>query len=243
MLIDLAMILPKEKPLRPLKLNFKRLAMKHKTQWTNHLLNFLSVILGVYIAFYINDRAKMNENYDESLFLKQSILQDLSDEIDAIESYQIPVNEKQQEDLLQLIASISNGEKEKIIDNLNVILQIENYQASYSTYNSIISSGKINLINDLDLQKDLIEFYESMTYDADKKNEIQYEFFKEELLPWVIQNIDLQGLKFLKTDEFFILQNKLIIYESLMAIKVKRYKDMAETSKALKEKIELMIGK
>ncbi|MCO6477573.1 MAG: hypothetical protein J5I94_13160 [Phaeodactylibacter sp.] len=43
--------------------------MKGKYNWLNHLLNFVAVILGVYLAFYINEKAKANQDKNESLLL------------------------------------------------------------------------------------------------------------------------------------------------------------------------------
>ena len=66
--------------------------MKRTYHWLNHVLNFLAVILGVYLAFYINERAKVNQDRKESRLLMNSLMEDLSEDIRVYEEYQIPAN-------------------------------------------------------------------------------------------------------------------------------------------------------
>jgi hypothetical protein len=37
-----------------------------KVDWPNHLLNFIAVILGVFLAFYVSDRAEKRKERIES---------------------------------------------------------------------------------------------------------------------------------------------------------------------------------
>ena len=64
--------------------------MKRKYNWMNHFFNFLAVILGVYLAFYLSERSKINQERKESMILMNSLVNDLSDDIKTYESYQIP---------------------------------------------------------------------------------------------------------------------------------------------------------
>ncbi|MCB0786960.1 MAG: hypothetical protein KDC02_22470, partial [Flavobacteriales bacterium] len=58
-----------------------------------------------------------------------------------------------------------------------------------------------------------------------------------ELLPWLTLNMDLATMQLVKEDELTVLKNKLIIYGSLVEQKVGSYEAMAESSKALRERI------
>ena len=115
---------------------------------------------------------------------------------------------------------------------------MENYVSTTSTYNSIKASGKFSLIENFEIRRRISDFYEGLAIESEKKSEFQSEFFKTELLPWVIRNIDLQEMKFLRENEKIILKNKIIIYESLISQKVDAYKLIIEESKLLKEKID-----
>jgi hypothetical protein len=67
------------------------------------LFNFFAVILGVYLAFFINERAKRNQDKRESLIIMQSLINDLSGDIKTYETYQIPVNLQQTDEIKQLL--------------------------------------------------------------------------------------------------------------------------------------------
>jgi len=43
--------------------------MAKKIDWTNQFFNFLGVILGVLLAFFINERANSNKDRKESLII------------------------------------------------------------------------------------------------------------------------------------------------------------------------------
>jgi hypothetical protein len=73
--------------------------MKRKINWLNHFFNFLAVILGVYLAFYINERAKMNEDKKEAILLMTSLVDDLEQDIKIYQEYQIPVNTQIQQNV------------------------------------------------------------------------------------------------------------------------------------------------
>lgn len=212
--------------------------MKIKHTWLNHLFNFLAVILGVYLAFYINERALLNREIKESHVLMNSLVSDLSEDIKAYEEYQIPENIRLQEDLNKLLELLLKDNLEGIGDELSAVFQVENFNPTTSTYSSMKSSGKLKLIDDLALQKELSDYYEGVVPESINKGEFQVDYFTEELLTWLTSNVDLAEMKLLKEDELVELRNKLIIYESLIDQKVNSYKLLVEDSKKLKKSIE-----
>jgi hypothetical protein len=124
-----------------------------------------------------------------------------------------------------------------------LVFQVENFGPTTSTYGSMKSSGKLGLIEDLTLRKKLTGYYEGVVLEGIKKGEFQVDFFTEELLTWVIQNVDLSEMRILNKDELIILRNKLIIYESLIDQKVEAYEMIVEDSKQLKVSIESVISR
>lgn len=206
--------------------------------WVNHLFNFLAVILGVYLAFYINEKAILSKERRESLILMNSLVSDLSEDIKTYEEYQIPENIQQQQHLGKVLELLLKDSIDGIGNELSVVFQVENFQPTTSTYSSMKSSGTLRLIDDLSLQKQLSDFYEGLVLESVDKGEFQVDYFTSELLTWITINIDLMEMKLLKEDELIVLRNKLIIYESLIDQKVNSYKMIVEDSKKLKRSIE-----
>jgi len=148
---------------------------KRKYNWSNHIFNFIAVILGVYLAFYINERAKINQDRNESLTLMNSLVGDLSEDIRRYEEYQIPVNIQHQQNVESLLESLLTDSLDHIGNQLSAILGVENYAPTSSTYNSMKSSGKLRLIEDLALQKMLTDYYDGLVIESDRKGEYQVE--------------------------------------------------------------------
>jgi len=204
----------------------------------NHLLNFLAVILGVYMAFYINEKAKINHDRNESLVLMRSLVGDLSDDIKTYEEYQIPENIKHQKNINELLTLLTEDKIENVNSRLSIIFQVENFDPTTSTYGSMKSSGKLELIEDLALRKKLTNYYEVLVLESIKKGEFQVEFFTSELLKWTTNNVDLLEMKILNEDNLMVFKNNLLIYESLIDQKVQTYEMVVENSKKLKANIE-----
>ncbi|MEQ9310227.1 MAG: hypothetical protein RLN90_12300 [Balneolaceae bacterium] len=196
------------------------------------------MVIGVYLAFYINDNAKLNQDKKESFLLMESLANELSEDLDAFTNYQIPENINHQENLSKLITALTNNNTDSINDYIDAIFRVENYVSTTSTYNSIKASGKFSLIENFEIRRDISDFYEGLAIESAKRSEYQVEFFKTELIPWVIRNIDLQEMRFMNENEKIVLKNKIIIYESLISQKVDSYKMIIQESKVLKEKID-----
>tara|TARA_R110000850_G_scaffold147130_1_gene269320 strand:- start:28940 stop:29596 length:657 start_codon:yes stop_codon:yes gene_type:complete len=215
--------------------------MKRKYNWQNHIFNFLAVILGVYLAFYINERAKIKQDRNESQILMNSLVNDLSEDIETYEKYHIPVNIQHQEKVGNLLNLLLTDSLEGVSDQLSTIFIVENFSPTTSTYSSMKSSGKLRLIEDLALQKKISDFYEGLVVESLTKGEYQVDFFTNELLTWFTNNVDMSEMEILNKNELVILRNKLIVYESLIDQKVKNYEMIVKDSKQLKLHIESIL--
>lgn len=215
--------------------------MERKYNLTNHLFNFIAVILGVYLAFYMNEKAKEKQDKKESVVLMQSLVNDLSSDIKIYEAYQIPVNVEYQESLGILLNSLVVDSLESLDEQLAAILGVDNYAPTTSTYSSMKSSGKLSLIEDLALQKALSDYYEGVVEEGVRRGEFQVEYFTNELLNWLTKEVDLMDVKISDRDKLVVLRNKLMIYESFLTQKVTTYQDIVENSKKLKSQIESVL--
>lgn len=212
-----------------------------KYNWLNHVFNFLAVILGVYLAFYMNERAQINQDRNESLILMNSLVDDLSEDIRVYEEFQIPVNIQHQQNVENLLVMLSSDDSEGILDQLPTIMQVENFAPTSATYSSMKSSGKLRLIEDLALQKKLTSYYDGLALESEAKGEYQVDFFTNELLAWLTNNVDLLEMEVLNKNELIVLRNKLFIYTSLIDQKVRSYEMIVEDSKELKLQIESIL--
>lgn len=211
---------------------------KQRYHWANHVLNFLAVILGVYLAFYINQKAQAGQDRRESQQLMGSLVNDLTDDIEVYEEYQIPLNQQQQDNIGGLAGLLSSGDTTGLEEMLSALLQLENYMPTTAAYSSMKASGKLGLIEDLSLRKALSDYYEGLALECAKKGEFQVEFFSAQLLSWLIEHTDLLNLQLPKGEDGIVLRNKLIVYESIIGQKVEAYRMVVDRSKQLRDSLE-----
>lgn len=215
--------------------------MKKSIGCLNHVLNFIAVILGVYLAFYVNERAELTGERKERELLMNSMINDLSSDIKTYENYQIPINVRYKENLDTLLALLSEEEIQEVNNRLVSVFQLENYGPSTSTYNSMKSSGKIKLLADLDLQKKLSDYYDGTVLECISKNKAQADFFMNEVLNWLMSNADLMEMKLRNEKDLVVLRNTLIVYQSMVDQKVRNYELIVEESKELKVHLDSLI--
>ena len=215
--------------------------MAKKIDWTNQFFNFLGVILGVLLAFFINERANSNKDRKESLIIMESLLGDLQEDIQAYENFLIPQNKLILQNLENLLELINDGDYENIDEPFSMALQVENYGPTSATYTSTKSTGKLALFEDIELQKQLSNYYESIAEESVKKGEYQVQYFTSELLAWLSNNMDLISNQLYRPSDSGILLNKLLVYSSLIDQKIVSYEISLEKAKILKEELEKVL--
>jgi hypothetical protein len=212
--------------------------MKKNYHWLNHLLNFLAVILGVYLAFFINDRAQANAERKERDLLVQSMITELASDVRTFEEYHIPINQEQVDGLDSVLFFLSEGNIDMVNRRLPLVMQVENFSPNSSVYDSMKSSGKVKLIDDQELQKNLSDFYDGIAIECGSKNQVQGDFFLREVVNWLIDNADLTEMKILREQELIPFKNTLAIYQLLIEQKVAHYEYIVEESQGLMEKLQ-----
>lgn len=216
--------------------------MKIRLNWLGHFLNFLAVILGVYLAFYMNERAKIKDDRAEGKLLMEALLADLSDDINSYAEYQIPLNEQHLKNVAELLQVLSSDMSADTTGSLATIFDVQNFAPTTATYSSMKSSGKLRLISDLSLRKGLTSYYEGLVLESVAKGEFQVDYFTDELLVWLTEHADLSTMALTADADRLVLQNKLIIYQSLIDQKVESYRMVVERSQALKAQIEELLA-
>lgn len=211
--------------------------MKRRRNWSGHILNFLAVILGVYLAFYMNERAKANSDRAEGVLLMEALVADLSDDIQSYAEYQIPLNEQHLENVGLLLSALATDSADAPI-SLGAIFEVQNFSPTTATYSSMKSSGKLRLIDDLTMRKNLTSYYEGLVLESVAKGEYQVDYFTDELLAWLTLHADLSVMALTEDADRLVLLNKLIIYQSLIDQKVESYRMLVEQSQEIKAQIE-----
>ena len=212
----------------------------NKINWADHILNFVAVIVGVSLAFFVNDNSeqkKRKEEYDEAI---RSFLEEFEADRSNYVEYQIPSNRNQVDDISDVLLLILNGESDSLAEKFQLAININNYFPSGVTFNSLVSSGKLDLIDDFQLRKELSNYHKVLSEEARMRGELQVEFYMNQLMPWLLKNADFTNPS-IESLQNKNLVNTLIIYQSLVANKVDHYEYLASRIDSLELKLNNLI--
>ncbi len=208
-----------------------------KINWLDHSLNFVAVIVGVSMAFYIGSSAEEAKQKEETRKILSALIQELDKDILTYTDYQIPNNEDQ----LEIIQNAQRVIQDKSYDSLGFYIQkafgFRNFAPQNVTFNSIKSSGKIDLITDFDLRLQMATFYESYVQEASFRGQGQVDFNSLHIVPWMIESTDFTNPDISELDMVKI-SNMLILYRSIIVSKLDQYQKVVDKGIELKEALK-----
>ncbi|MEL6254981.1 MAG: DUF6090 family protein [Bacteroidota bacterium] len=206
--------------------------------WPDQILNFLGVILGVLLAFYISSAAETKKDRKELKNILKSFKTEIGKDLKEYQNGQIPFNSEQAEKMGNLLASIQKYKEDGTSEQMSFSFDVSNYSPQRTTYLSIVSSGKLGLIEDLELRKEIANYYDVFAEEAIEQGKAQIEYFMKEIIPWMIENTDMMNFD----DEDIVddtrFSNRVLLYQSLILNKVEQYKLVSEAAESLLVKIE-----
>jgi hypothetical protein len=209
-----------------------------KVNWVDHLINFLSVILGVSLAFFISDYSLKSQLNEEYQFYIDSIIEEMEGDVETYEDYQIPDNRQKVEDMQKALTILVTGEN---IDSLAYYLgsgstNVNNYSPQNLAYNSLQTAGKLDMISNLELRNDLM-LYQALSLEVEYQGKYQLEFFMDKMITYYLENPDLMEdpSKLVGKTSFITL---LSIYASFVENKVDKYEETMVAAKAILPKLK-----
>ncbi|MEO9484830.1 MAG: hypothetical protein ABJG47_15325 [Ekhidna sp.] len=212
---------------------------KASINWTDHILNFVSVIVGVSLAFIISSRSEQSKQENEFNQNISAILEELDSDIYTFESYQIPDNKEKlvrMKDAIQMIASQSGSDSVSV--QLMSFFDVNNYSPSNITINSLITSGKLDLLNDYDLKTNIL-YYQNLADELESQGKFQVEFLMDRITPWFIENAPyFMGEKNYIDDYKGDDSEAIMIFSLYIAFvenKIAKYESALKDAKSLKE--------
>ncbi|NQZ77953.1 MAG: hypothetical protein HRT61_17900, partial [Ekhidna sp.] len=203
-----------------------------QANFLDHLFNFLAVILGVTLAFYVNSYSAGLKEREEYRYFIQTLYDELVGDIETYEDYQIPDNDKTTKNTVRLVEILTLGEANDSLDfYAGNVFQLNSYSPQNVAFNSMVSSGKIGLIQNLELRS-MLQQYNTFSNEVEAQGEAQYDYFMKTLIPWFIENpsyaesIDLNA----DNSSYIIM---VTIYANLIENKLAKYKEIYGEAKYL----------
>jgi len=214
-----------------------------KSNWKDHLLNFVAVILGVSLAFVITARSEQAKVEREFSLSAKAILDEVNDDIRTFEEYQIPDNKEKLKQMQIGVDLLSKGiASDSLRPYMMSFFDINNYAPTNIYLSSLISSGKLDLINDFTLKSMLLN-YHNFSDELLAQGDFQVDYLMDRILPWYIDHPEFLTDQFYdgrEIDETDVLEASIIFtfYLSFVDGKIAKYEEALEQGKYLKDRLE-----
>ena len=198
----------------------RKLLSKLKVDWSDFIMEVISIFLGVTVAIIVNNWSENAKNTHQEATIFQNLEVDLNNEIAEIEIVLASINYRD---------SLNNEYRDGIIDKELTNVQIREYikgisfyrtyEASHATYEILKASDNLSKISNPDFLKELITHYsfENQIQTTDERYEKAISGIYDK---YVVENIDVRD--FLKNDtirtNFVILLDDIKFTNILIAL-------------------------
>ena len=209
-----------------------------KINWKDHLVNLLVVILGISIAFFLEqwreDRKdhKLRHEYLNSLI--SDIDHDLEELVEAVDT--LRKFEHQNKRLTETIIT-EDFDNDSLFYFVTCILNLTEFIKKDNTYHTLQASGNFTMLGDFEFRNELTDLYNSKYAVVEVFDRYQWEFVHREISSYINRNVRFTGRpeildkRFLQDVYFtnlsfnslYLMRSKIAAYDSAI-VKAQRIK-------------------
>lgn len=218
---------------------------ERKGKWKEYLAELLVVIVGITIAFGIENYAANRKQRQEELMHLKGIANDLNSDLRTLEEY-VSYNQstlgfvKRFNQLIQA-REVSN-------DSLNFLLirmgWISNHDPRDISYQSLKSSGGLDKITNIELRNQIVYHYEQKTSQIRFLNEMHTNNLDNNISPTMLKYSDFTSREGIDPAFFNSRENVNLFagLEGLLTNKIGEYKEVLDYTREMLEAVEQEIG-
>ena len=163
---------------------------KKKIDWLNHFLEFIVVVIGILLAFQLNtcsEKKKEDAIVDSHI---SKIIDETRFNLNRVEGIQ-----KNSKDLLQMLDTLTVviNDQERLEKEHFLTFQLMSLDYLYikkNAYNTLVATGDIRHIDDLELQNDVVSLYEYYDW-AEGYDVMTRNVFTDYYYPYIMDNMNL----------------------------------------------------
>jgi len=204
-----------------------KLKLTLNIDWRSKFIDLLIVIIGITIAFQLNNLNESNKSeIKEKNYLKSFYKENCDNASSLFSALEFSINIKNDIDTLKQIL-LSKDYKDDRINNLTASMMVlPDFNPSLVTMENITASGEFELISNFEFRENLIDTYNSYQTTSQLEG-ILSDYVNQYITPFFFENIrfsDFSSIKenFKKKAEF---ENIIIGYEALLTQKINGYKE------------------
>ena len=208
-----------------------------KINWKDHLVNLIVVILGISIAFALENYAEKRQRRSTEKMYMTSLLKDLETDQLLFDTL-IAINENILESLNELTAASIDPSEKEVSSHLFTVMYNPPFSSQRMTYESLKSLGQVEIISSFSLRSDIVELYEQYYRGCNEYDEAINNHIEHFLSPFFIKKVRFVAKgkvknDFVKNPEF---QNIIFSYRNFYIQKTNYYKEVNTKLKSIMEK-------
>jgi hypothetical protein len=212
-----------------------------KINWLDHIASLLVVILGISIAFYLESYKEQKANDGLEKKYLQSLIKDLETDITALDTLQ-SINKLISNALVKLSDATTNPEapRDSIAGFMLGIQYNPPFSAQKTTYESLKSSGQLELISNFELRNEIVELYEQYYWGTSEYDISLLNHINDFLKPFYMSNVYYTG-RFQVNEDFLdsnVFRNIIYSYRYLFQAKMNFYDQVNEQTQQTLEKLK-----
>lgn len=215
-----------------------------KTNWKDAFKEILFIVIGILIAFGINNWwQNRSDRVLEKEYL-EALLFDINQNIENLEYTKNKSKERIYKPLENTMEDFVNGELKdndtsQFLNNIQMAGYFDYFRIRRATYEDLKSSGRFNIINNLALKNELHEYFEKVKYyDFYYEGFYEYKTQNQKFIksyPFRYHNYDLNNIEKYKpknkiVDITKLLQDTELENHILLSMVIERWKDRSYDS-------------
>lgn len=214
----------------------RRRKFRERIQWKNHLVTLVGTILGVYIAFALNDwqsaRARQHRQQESIRSLQEELRKDQA----ALEE-----GLKETDTLISRITGLLRFNAGDIPPSDSVgyflqgILQQPTFYPNNFTFQSLVNSGEMGSLIDISFRRNILELYNGHYATIKELDAIGLKNFQDHVIATVIAQGGRFADEFLKSESFAAMAG---VIQDLLKSRRKAYEESFELINEVLNQIE-----
>lgn len=213
--------------------------MKQKIDWKNHFVGLLVVVIGITIAFMLeNWRQERAASELERKYLV-SFKNDLIADSQNLDSTITAVQNK-----IYLLRSVlsemraGNVKQVRAEEVITDILRNHSFYPKMATYESVKNSGGMNIISNFEIKEAIVSYY-SLNEELRLKEQVFFDYLQNFILPFVYKNVEFLSGRIVNKSatNSFEFNNIVAGYYGLTEQNFQAYKQYKEANENLLSKL------
>ncbi len=204
----------------------KKIKWKLDINWKSKFIDLLIVIIGITIAFQLNNLNESNKSdTKEKDYLKSFYKENRDNEANLSSALEFSITKKNDIDILKQILLSKNYEDDRIKNLLASMMAMSNFHPSLTTMENITASGEFELIS-VEFRKNLIDTYNSYS-NTTQLEDVLSDYVNQYITPFFFENIRFSDFTplvegFIKKVHF---ENLVLGYDALLNQKITGYQE------------------